>query len=132
MIFSEIIFILIFIWKSKKRVYFCKMNFKSNFFILYDNSINKQIKWPEQWGNTCMANLAPMLREVLNTTAIGSEIKYIKANCGSLHFQSKGTRKRALIALQNMGATNLICVDNYRDVLIYQAYFHNNKTFPNH
>ena len=130
------------------------MSWKSKYFILFKDDLNWKIKWPEGWGNQCPANLAPMLQEVLKTKAVGSELKliwnwaherdmitkyeityqqlydYVKANVGSLHFQSEGTRKRAVKALLEMGATNLVLVDNYRDLLLYQAHFRNTGEFP--
>lgn len=130
------------------------MSFKSKFYILYKHGMENQIQWPEGWGNTCRANLASMLQEVLNTKAVGGELKliwnyqhekeirtkyditydqlqdYLKAESGSLHFQSEGTRKRAAKALEKMGAKDLVFVDNYRDVLLYQAHFRNHEKFP--
>lgn len=130
------------------------MSFKSNYFILYKHGMEDKIQWPEGWGNTCRGNIAPMLQEVLNNNAIGSELKliwnlnhemdvrrkhdlthdqlhdYIKADIGCLHFQSKGTRKRAAKALERMGANDLVFVDNYRDVIVFQAHFRNHGEFP--
>lgn len=127
---------------------------KAKFYLLYKHGMEDIIKWPEKWGNTCRGNIAPMLQEVLNTGAVGSEIKliwndhhrrtlirtygithqqledYLKANTGSLLFQSAGTRSRAIKALHKMGATELYAVDDYKNVMLYQAHFKNHGEFP--
>jgi hypothetical protein len=130
------------------------MKWKPKYFIVYPNVMNDNLKWPENWGNTCRANLAAMLRQVLNTKSVGSEIKliwndqhrytvlkdnqvnysqldnYLKAECGMLSFLSQTTRKRADKALRQMGGEGFVYVDNYRDVILYQAHFRINKKFP--
>lgn len=127
---------------------------KSKFFILYEHGMELEISWPEGWGNTCRANLSSMLREVLNVNTISIEIKgilnglhhremvnkhdvtyedvehYVKSKTGSIHFSSKGTRKRAITALTKMGARQLIEVDSYRDLILYQAHHYNFGKFP--
>lgn len=130
------------------------MSWKPKYFILYTNDINEKITWPEGWGNTCRANIVPMLREVLNTKSIGSEIKiiwnsdheyemikkygltydqlreYLNAKSGSLHFETQSLRKITFEHLQKIGAENLTLVDDYKKVILYQSYFYNHGFFP--
>lgn len=127
---------------------------KSKFFILYEHGMELEISWPEGWGNTCRANLSSMLGEVLNVNTISIEIKgilnglhhremvnkydvtyedvedYVKSSTGSIHFQSAGTRKRAAKSLMKMGAENLVFVNSYRDLILYQAHHYNHGKFP--
>ena len=131
------------------------MSWKPRFYIVYPYSLVDQISWPEGWGNKCVANISSMLREVLNVSTIGSEIKliwndehryimleknsitnkqlddYIKSNCSMLSFISEGTMKRAVNALKSMGAINFICVNSYREVILQQAFYRHNKSFDN-
>ncbi len=110
--------------------------------------------WPSDWGNVCPANLSPMLSEVLKVKAIGSEIKliwnashrhavvkdnnvtyqqledYLKADCSLLSFQSVRTRTKAVKAIEKMGGKGFICIDSYREVILSQAHYHVNKSFP--
>lgn len=130
------------------------MSWKPKFFILYTEQTFDLINWPSKWRNTCRANLPSMLQEVLNVSTIGSEIKliwndehrrivmsknkvtysqlekYLKARTCMLSFTSVGTRKRAADALRGMGAGELIFVDCYRDVIVYQAYFKEHARWP--
>ena len=120
---------------------------KPKFYIVFPYSLTSQIEWPKEWGNTCVANMPAMLREVLKIKTIGSEIKliwnyqhrqlilqkncitneqldfYLKSDCSILSFLSIRTRKRAVKALKEMGGEGFICVDNYRDVIIQQAIY---------
>lgn len=130
------------------------MSWNPKYFILYRHGMEDIIQWPKKWGNTCRANLCSMLQEVLKTENVGSELKlildaqhayqvrqnnkisyqeledYVRARTGSLHFHSKRIRQKALIALKEMGARELLLVDSYREVLLYQAFFHRNSRFP--
>lgn len=127
---------------------------KSKFFIIYKHGLEEEIQWPEGWGWTCRGNLGAMLQEVLKVNAIASELKgfwndrhrrdtmseyslthdqlesYVRSKTGSLHFQSRSTRDRAMKALFDMGATELAPVDTYREVLTFQAHFHDHGVFP--
>ncbi|MBD9179636.1 MAG: hypothetical protein EGP82_10770 [Odoribacter splanchnicus] len=129
------------------------MGWNPNFYIVFPYSLAYQINWPEGWGYQCVANLPLMLKEVLNVSTIGSEIKliwnedhrdtmikkneityeqlddYLKSDCSMLSFLSEGTMKRAVKALKRMGAVNFVCVSSYRDVILQQAYYRHNKNF---
>ena len=128
---------------------------KSKHYILYEHGMELLINWPDGWGNTCRANIPSMLKEVLNVKSISTEIKgilgswhhreivtnnevtyqdvedYVKSSTSSIHFQSPGTRKRAVKALMKMGAESLVLVDSYRDLILYQAHHYNHGKFPN-
>jgi len=134
-----------------------KKKLKEKFYIVYSNGGIEAMQWPESWKNKhqCRANIPAMLNEVLNIKSTGSEIKliwndwhrsvtiknnditysdldnYLKAESGMLWFISEYTRQRAIKALSKLGATDMVCVDNYRDVILYQAHFRLNKKFPN-
>lgn len=112
-----------------------------------------EISWPDKWGHQCVGNLPDMLREVLGIKSICGEIKliwnedhrwrikednqvshheiddYIKADCNSLHFASEKSMKRAEKELSTRGGKGFICVDNYRDVIIQQAFYRHNGFF---
>ena len=127
---------------------------KSKYYLLYEDGMENSIDWPEGWGYRCKANLSSMLREVLNVNTISIEIKgilgswhhreiminndvtyedvehYVKSDTGSIHFSSKRTRKKAVKALTEMGAKNLILVDSYRDLILYQAHYYHHRKFP--
>lgn len=129
------------------------MSWKPKFFIVYPDELIDQIEWPEGWGYRCVATLPSMLKEVLKVETIGSEIKliwndrhrnimleknsisneqlddYLRANCSMLSFKAKGTMKRAVKALEKMGATNFVCVNSYRDMVLQQAFYRKNKKF---
>lgn len=53
------------------------MGWNPNFYIVFPYSLAYQIKWPEGWGYKCVDNIPLMLKEVLNVSTIGSEIKLI-------------------------------------------------------
>lgn len=123
------------------------------FYIVYPMPMVDQIQWPEDAPYRCAANLPGMLKLVLNTGAIGAEIKliwnwnhrriimekndvtsddidnYVKANCCMLSFLSEQTRDRAAKVLRGFGGKNFIYADSYRDVILQQAYFFKNKAF---
>lgn len=129
------------------------MKFKSKFFIVFPRKLVKEISWPDKWGNQCVGNLPDMLREVLGIKSISGEIKliwnedhrwrikednqvshheiddYIKADCNSLHFASEKSMKRAAKELTDRGGKGFISLDNYRDVIIQQAYYKRNNSF---
>ena len=129
------------------------MSWKPNFYIVFPYSLAYQINWPEDWKYQCVANIPKMLKEVLNVSTIGSEIKliwnenhrdtmikkngityeqlddYLKSDCSMLSFISKGTMKRAVKALERMGAVDFVCVSSYRDVILQQAFYRHNKHF---
>ncbi len=46
-----------------------------------------------------------------------------------LSFISERTRARAVKKKKKIGGKNFICVNSYRDVILQQAFFNNNKTF---
>lgn len=130
------------------------MNWDPQYYIVYPTSMVEQIKWPEDWENTC--NLPAMLREILNDEHIGSEFKmiwnnkhreeiiseynvtaqqledYKMARCNILTFQLERTMLQATEVLKRMGAKKFICVDNYRDVILQQAYYRNSHNFKFH
>lgn len=96
-----------------------------------------------------------MLREILNVSTIGGEWKliwnnnhrrqvikqnnissqdlddYLKADCSMLSFSAKGTMTKTAKLLIELGADNIICVDNYRDMMLQQAFYKKNKKFSN-
>lgn len=132
------------------------MSWNPQYYIVYPTSMVEQIKWPEDWENTCEANLPAMLKEILNDKHIGSEYKiiwnnehrekiirecdvtyqqledYERANTNVLSFLSKETMLQAAEALKRMGAKNFICVDNYRDVILQQAFYRHSHNFRFH
>ncbi|WP_422858786.1 hypothetical protein ACOKFD_15715 [Flagellimonas sp. S174] len=95
-----------------------------------------------------------MLHELLNVKSIGAELKliwnnwherqivnkydvsymeienYIKADSGMLSFSSTRTRDRAIRELKRLGADEFYLADNYRDVILSQAHYYINGTFP--
>lgn len=129
------------------------MSWKPNFYIVFPYELAYQINWPEDWKYQCVDNIPKMLKEVLHVGTIGSEIKmiwnehhrevmleknnitdeqledYLHADCSMLSFLSPGTMNRAVKALEKMGATNFICVNSYRDVILQQAFYRHNKKF---
>jgi hypothetical protein len=129
------------------------MRFKSKFFIVFPRKLVDEISWPDTWGSHCVANLPTMLSEVLGIKFICGEIKliwnedhrwrikednkvshhelddYLKADCNSLHFASEKGMKRAAKELTDRGGKGYICVDNYRDVIIQQAFYRRNGSF---
>ena len=107
--------------------------------------INELTK-PEGYGYLCAGNLSEALQDLLNVKQIGSELKliwnnqhyyqvikdnnilpedlddYLNAECCIISFKTEFTMKRALKKLKSMGMTSeIICVDNYRDVILQQA-----------
>ena len=46
-----------------------------------------------------------------------------------LSFSAKGTMNKTAKLLNQLGADNIICVDSYREVILQQAFFKNNKKF---
>jgi len=129
------------------------MKFKSKFFIVFPRKMVNEITWPDTWGNQCVANLPDILKEVLGIKSICGEIKliwneehryrilkdnqvshqelddYKKADCNSLHFNSEKSMKRAAKELTDRGGKGFICLDNYRDVIVQQAYYKRNNSF---
>ena len=129
------------------------MRFKSNFHLVFPYKTVDQITWPDGWGHQCAGNMAAMLCEVLKVKSIGSEWKcilserhrwqvirdynityqemedYLKSDCYMLFFSSENILKRTIKALKKMGAENLISTDNYRDMLLQQAYYNRNNKF---
>jgi nucleoid-associated protein YejK len=129
------------------------MKWKPKFFIVYPDKMIHQIKWTDNWGCHSVSNLPEMLREILNVSTIGTEWKliwnnnhrwqvieqnnifsqelddYLKADCSMLSFSAKGTMNKTAKLLIELGADNIICVDNYRDMILQQAFFKNNKNF---
>ena len=51
------------------------MNWKPKFFIVYPDNMIHQIKWSDNWRVHCVSNLPEMLKEILNVSTIGSELK---------------------------------------------------------
>jgi hypothetical protein len=129
------------------------MKWKPKFFIVYPDKMIHQIKWTDNWRNHTVSNLPEMLREILNVSTIGTEWKliwnnhhkwqvieqnnitaldlddYLKADCSMLSFSTKGTMNKTAKLLIELGADNIICVENYRDMMLQQAYYKNNKKF---
>lgn len=130
------------------------MSWKPKNYIIYSYKIIDELEKPDGWGYLCAGNLSEALCELLNVKSIGSEIKliwnnqhkwqliedyklepidledYIKADCSVLSFKTEFLMNRALQQLKKMGATSdIICVDNYRDVILNQAYFHRTGKF---
>lgn len=123
------------------------------FYIVYPRIMVDQIEWPEGCDYRCVANLASMFGDKLNCKSIGAEFKliwnyehrkvimdknnvtseeiddYVRADCNMLSFLSERTRARAVKFLTKIGGKNFICVNSYRDVILQQAFFNNNKTF---
>ena len=128
------------------------MSWKPKFYIVYADSMIQQVAFPEGWA-MCTANLPTLLRELLNISTIGSEIKliwnlehreimlekngitndqldaYIKADCNMLSFTTKGTMRRVVKELKKMGCENFVCVDNYKDMILQQVFYQQNKYF---
>ncbi|WP_435624487.1 hypothetical protein [Flagellimonas sp.] len=101
-----------------------------------------------------MAHIPNMLHELLNVKSISGELKliwndwherelvkkydvtykqlehYVKADSGMLSFSSERTRDRAIRELKRLGADEFYLVDNYRDVILSQAHYYENGTFP--
>lgn len=130
------------------------MSWKPNFFIIYPYKMINELEKPENYGYLCAGNLCEALRDLLNVKSIGSEIKliwnnehrwqlikdydlqpsdlddYIKSNCSIISFKSDFLMKRAIKQLKKMGAkSEFICVDNYREVILQQAYYKRNGCF---
>ena len=130
------------------------MSFKPKYFILFPYIMIENMTWPDNCDYRCAANLPSMLRQKLNVKTIGGEIKliwndehrniilkknnitneqlndYIKSNSCMLSFLSNMTRKRVMKYMDKLNAIGYVCVENYRDVLLYQAFYQNNKKFP--
>lgn len=128
---------------------------KPKFYIVYPMAMIDHIHWPEGAPYRCAANLTGMLKFVLNTGAIGAEIKliwnwkhreiimeknnvssedidnYVKANSCMLSFLSERTRDRAAKILKDFGGVGFIYVNSYRDVILQQAFYFKNKEFNN-
>lgn len=131
------------------------MKWKPKFFIVYPDKMIHQIKWTANWRNHTVSNLPGMLREILNVSTISTEFKliwnnnhrwqvieqnnisssqlddYLKADCSMLSFSAKGTMNKTAKLLIELGADNIICVDNYRDMMLQQAFYKKNKKFSN-
>lgn len=132
------------------------MSWKPKYFIIYPYKMINELTKPENYGYLCAGNLSEALRDTLNVKSIGSEIKliwnnqhrwqllkdyeldgndlddYIKSECSILSFKSQFLMKRAIKQLKIMGAkSNMMCVDNYRDVIIEQAHYKRNGSFSN-
>ena len=129
------------------------MKWKPKFFIVYPDKMIHQIKWPGNWASHSVSNLPEMLREFLNVSSIGSEMKliwnqnhrwqvieqnnitaqdlddYLKADCSMLSFSAKGTMNKTAKLLIQLGADNIICVDTYRDMILQQAFYKKNNEF---
>ncbi len=129
------------------------MKRKSKFFIVFPRKLVNEITWPDAWGYQCAGSLPDMLRDVLKVKSIGSEFKviwneqhrwslvkdlditikdledYLKADCSMLSFVSERTMKLAAKELTDRGSSDFICVDNYRDVIMQQAFYRQNKSF---
>ena len=129
------------------------MKWKPKFFIVYPDKMIHQIKWTDNWGCHSVSNLPEMLQEILNVSTIGSEMKliwnnnhrwqvieqnnissqelddYLKADCSMLSFSVKGTMNKTSKLLIELGADNIICVESYRDMMLQQAFYKNNKKF---
>lgn len=112
-----------------------------------------QIKWTDNWGCCSVSNLPEMLREILNVSTIGGEMKliwnknhrwqviqqnnissqelddYLKADYSMSSSNAKGTINKTAKLLIELGADNIICVYNYRDMILQQAFHKNNKKF---
>ena len=125
---------------------------KNKFYIVYDYEMTNEINMPSPWGSFPHA-ITSFLKEELKVGNIGSEITwiidynhrsylintynvsdkniddYLKSSCHIFSFYSKGTRKRAIKLLEKMGCTKFTIADNYRDVIIKQAYFFNKNEF---
>lgn len=123
------------------------MGFKSKYYIVFPRKMVEEIKWPQGWGHLCAGNVAEMLRELLGIARIAGEIKFLVSEsekwkissdynvsyediehflnspCSTLHFNSKIAMKKAETTLKKMGATKLICVDSYREVILQQGYY---------
>ena len=130
------------------------MSFKPKYYIIFPYRMIDEMEWPKGCDYRCPANLPSMLRDQLNVQTIGGEIKliwndthryeilkknsitneqlndYLMSNSCIVSFISNGTRQRALKCLDKLGAKGYVCVDNYREVLTYQAFYKNNKKFP--
>ncbi len=123
------------------------MRFKSKYYIVFPKKMTEEIEWPEGWGHQCPGNVAEMLRENLGVARIASEIKWFVSEherwktirdhnvtyedteyfynspCSTLHFNSKIAMKKAETALKKMGATELLCTDSYREVILQHGYY---------
>ena len=132
------------------------MSWKPKYFIIYPYKMINELTKPENYGYLCAGNLSEALRDTLKVKSIGSEIKliwnnqhrwqllkdyeldgndlddYIKSECSILSFKSQFLMKRTIKQLKIMGAkSTMICVDNYRDVIIEQAHYKRNGSFSN-
>lgn len=131
------------------------MNSKPKFFIVYPYDMIDQIAWPEGCDYRCDANLPSMLEDVLEIKddSIGSEVKliwnsshrremlvknnitydqledYLHSSCSMLSFGDKDLRKKVVETLKKLGAIDFICVDSYRDMILQQAFYKENKKF---
>lgn len=127
---------------------------KPKFYIIYPRKMIEQLQKPESWGYLCPGNLSEALQELLNVKSIGSELKliwnhqhrwkviednkiepadlddYLKADCSLISFKTKFLMKRAIKKLREMGMIeDVVCVGNYRDVILQQAYYKRNGKF---
>lgn len=129
------------------------MNWNPKFYLVYPDEIIDQIPWPEECDYQCVAHFPSMLRQVLKIDAIGSEIKlvwndwhrnemlkrnnitsdqlenYLKSGCSILSFEDRDVMDKVATTLRNMGITNFVCVESYREVILQQAFYKENKRF---
>lgn len=130
------------------------MTKKQKYYIVYPHKSVEDLQWECTTHYRCRAHIPNMLQQLLGVKTVGDEIKliwnhqheaqmikeyevtysqlrdYIKASCCMISFTAKGTRKRAIEHLKRLGAKEMCLSDNYRDVIILQAHYHNNKSFP--
>ncbi|UOX35295.1 hypothetical protein LXD69_07190 [Flavobacterium sediminilitoris] len=129
------------------------MSWNPKFFIIYPRKIIAEIeKCSTEY--LCAGNLSDKLKEVLNVKSIGSELKiiwnnnhkwqlikdydleiidledYVKSDCSILTFKTEFLMKKSVKALRKLGVkSEMICTDNYRDVIIQQAFYKRNGVF---
>lgn len=124
------------------------MKWNPKYYIVYPRKMIYELKKPDGWGYLCSGDLPEALQLLLNTKAIGGEMKliwneqhrwnvirdnkieyndledYIKSDCSMISFKTEFMMNRALKKLKEMGSkSEVICVDNYRDVILNQANF---------
>lgn len=127
---------------------------KPKYFIIYTYIDFDKMGWPDDAPvYCCMGNLSTLLQHELNIQTIGSEIKliwnwqhrqqvlkdnditndvlekYLKSNCTILSFAAEGTMNRALKVLIKLGLRNMVCANSYREMILQQAHYQENKVF---
>lgn len=131
------------------------MSWKPKYYIVFSDKSMDDLKWECTTHYQCYAHIPNMLQELLGVSTIGGELKicfgwwhksemvkkhnvtydeiddFFAANTHILSFSAEGTRKKAVKQLLRLGAKGLCLVDSYRDAILYQAYYHKNKSFPN-